>query len=163
MSASALVSPTLERGELLYRLFKRTLIAIFIDIALLLLVVLVAQVRNVDGNPLLNVQYIELVGEIRDGDAESIENVLRDRARTVLYLSSSGGEFVEGIAIPRFLELLKIETVIRKNDECYSACAIAFLGGTVTGAEETPLISRTVEIGGQLGFHAPYLDVPRKI
>jgi len=46
-----------------------------------------------------------------------------------------------------------VATVVRAKDLCLSACALAFLGGTSrrTGPVATP--GRSIEIGGQVGFH----------
>ena len=115
---------------------------------------------------------LSLSGPIARGDADKIDaglkdagfNTTRDGAyigRAVLYLDSPGGNFAEGVAIAKRLRSSIVATVIRKDARCLSACAIAFLGGTELGGEEVRLVSRTVEIGGVLGFHAPFLDVPR--
>ncbi len=52
-------------------------------------------------------------------------------------------------------------TLVRANDRCLSACALAFLGGTQGQLpSQAPTPSRTIEIGGQVGFHTFSLASP---
>ena len=73
-------------------------------------------------------------------------------------LSSSGGDLLEGMKIGYLFREFEVATLVRKGDICLSACALAFLGGTISRLPPTPIPSRTIEIGGQVGFHNFTLD-----
>ncbi|RUU99564.1 hypothetical protein EOB36_20015 [Mesorhizobium sp. M6A.T.Cr.TU.017.01.1.1] len=61
-----------------------------------------------------------------------------------------------------------METIVRSRDTCYSACALAFMGGAEwlrdVGVDPNripnQLPARSIERGAVVGFHAPYLNVP---
>lgn len=56
----------------------------------------------------------------------------------------------------QFVHQHGIATRVRRDAECYSSCAFLFMAGRSLGAEvDGP--RRILSIGGQLGFHAPYL------
>jgi len=83
----------------------------------------------------------------------------------VLCLNSPGGNFSEGLRMAKFLmEDFEgmVTTYIMNDDECYSACGLIFLAGKFVdrGGETYP--SRSLHVGGRLGFHAPYID-PAKL
>lgn len=48
--------------------------------------------------------------------------------------------------------------MVRKDAECYSAAALAFLGGAYLGAVGGWGADRTLEVGGAIGFHGFYSD-----
>jgi len=73
-------------------------------------------------------------------------------------LSSSGGDLLEGMKVGYLFREFEVATLVRKGDICLSACALAFLGGTISRLPPTPIPSRTIEIGGQVGFHNFTLD-----
>lgn len=73
-------------------------------------------------------------------------------------LSSSGGDLLEGMKVGYLFREFEVATRVRKGDICLSACALAFLGGTANRLPPTPIPSRTIEIGGQVGFHNFTLD-----
>ncbi len=120
-----------------------------------------------------------LEGDIVEGDSGRVAEALRKAdvspqqdpwRRIVIALNSSGGEFHEGIDLAIIFRRLGLATVIRSGDACYSACAIAFLGGVDLPKDPTPVgendplpsqkPSRSLEKDARLGFHAPYLVVP---
>jgi hypothetical protein len=111
---------------------------------------------------------ITLDGPIIAGDSVKVQQIL-DREkftnghfagdRAVVQLNSDGGSFQEGLKLARLFRERNVETVVRAGARCFSACAIAFMGGSITGEEENVLSSRSVEANGKLGFHAPYLEV----
>jgi hypothetical protein len=120
-----------------------------------------------------------LEGEILEGDSDRVANALLDAEisslddpwrRIVIALDSQGGAFHEGINLATSFRRLGIATVVRAEDACYSACAIAFLGGVDLPKDPNPVSageplpnqkpSRSLEKGARLGFHAPYLSVP---
>jgi hypothetical protein len=106
---------------------------------------------------------IRLSGPIEEGDARKLRTILErlkrgslpapGRPLATLELSSQGGDLYEGFKLGYLLREFNVATVVRARDLCLSACALAFLGGTAShaGPDFTP--SRSIEIGGQVGFH----------
>jgi len=95
-----------------------------------------------------------LIGDIEKDDA----NLFKDVQVTRLCLNSDGGSFVGGKSLEDHFMTEGVQTYIRRGDRCHSACALAFLGGSEWG--DMRHASRTLEPGGVLGFHAPYLALP---
>ena len=95
-----------------------------------------------------------LRGEIRAGDAD----LFKDAGVSRLCLDSPGGSFLGGQALEDLFMTDGIQTYVRRGDQCHSACALAFLGGSEWG--DMRHASRTIEPGAVLGFHAPYLALP---
>lgn len=110
-----------------------------------------------------------LNGRVEAGDTERVRAALpgttygpytSDRVR--LCLNSQGGNFLEGLELAAYLSETGIETHVAFQDECMSACAIAFLGGTRKSEEEGNIlsfVSRSINAEARLGFHAPRLDL----
>ncbi|MDF1600876.1 hypothetical protein PZ895_13995 [Mesorhizobium sp. YIM 152430] len=112
-----------------------------------------------------------LEGEITTGDVERLAKAVdRDGggARVLLELEGPGGDYLTGLSLALELRQRGIKTVVRTGDACFSACAIAFMGGSAELRD--PLLSaeddiprqapdRQLERGALVGFHAPYLDV----
>lgn len=120
-----------------------------------------------------------LEGEIVEADSARVKQALVDAnvsvqqdpwRRIVIALDSPGGDYHEGLNLALAFRRLGLATVVREMDACYSACAVAFLGGVDLPKDPTPVgdddplpdqkPSRTIEKGAKLGFHAPYLSVP---
>lgn len=120
-----------------------------------------------------------LDGNIVEGDGARVRQALADAnisvqqdpwRRIVISLNSPGGDYHEGLDLALAFRRLGLATVVRQTDACYSACAVAFLGGSDLPKDPTPVEasdplpdqkpSRTIEKGAKLGFHAPYLSVP---
>ena len=95
-----------------------------------------------------------LSGAIEEDDA----NLFKDVQVSRLCLNSDGGSFVGGKALEDHFMTEGIQTYVRRGHRCHSACALAFLGGSEWG--DMRHASRTLEPGGVLGFHAPYLALP---
>lgn len=114
---------------------------------------------------------ITLRGEFSSGDADKFaafwEENAYDAFRFTVALHSSGGNLSEGLKIGRFLRANRVDTVVQKyslrapmqsewdysnaaspegSSHCYSACALAFMGG----------VERTVPLGSEIGFHQFY-------
>jgi hypothetical protein len=114
------------------------------------------------------VYAIRMTGMIERGDAETLHKALEqvrstttigsDGTLTNVELSSSGGDVLEGIAIGYTFREFSAGTLVRASDVCFSACALAFLGGSalVTAAVSGPW--RNIEPGGQVGFHNMWLN-----
>lgn len=94
-----------------------------------------------------------LSGPIASGDLQKLEATVAGGGS--LCLDSPGGDFLEGLAIAEWLTGRNITTVIPSGASCYSACAVAFMGGSEW--EEIYMSRRKLHVGGRLGFHAPYL------
>jgi len=80
----------------------------------------------------------------------------------ILCLNSPGGNFIEGLRIAEYFMTVgannEVTTYVEDKAECYSACALIFLAGRLNdrGGETYP--ARFLNVGGQLGFHAPYIN-----
>jgi len=106
---------------------------------------------------------IRLSGPIEEGDADKLRVILTrlksttppilDRPLATIELSSAGGDVYEGLKIGYLLREYSVASVVRAKDLCLSSCALAFLGGTASRAGLTFVPSRSIEIGGQVGFH----------
>lgn len=116
---------------------------------------------------------IRLTGLIGQGDADRLRKMLEGlRAAkaslptpssplATVELSSTGGDLYEGLKLGYLFREFGAATVVRANDQCLSACALAFLGGTQGHLpSQAPIPSRTIEIGGQVGFHTFSLTSP---
>ena len=110
-----------------------------------------------DGPILCNVL---LDGIIEVGDFERLmAAVEQQRERDLsnvprLCLNSPGGDYREGLRVARYLMEKSIGTAVAEGAECYSACAIIFMGGTFPWKGE---LNRYLHVRGVLGFHAPYI------
>lgn len=112
------------------------------------------------------ITLLRLTGRIEEGDALKLRKMLTHiKAATppvpgsplaTLELSSDGGDVYEGLNIGYLLREFDVATVVRKGDLCLSACALAFLGGTASHAPPAAVVHRSIEIGGQVGFHNFY-------
>ncbi|MGY4459085.1 hypothetical protein [Bradyrhizobium sp. LB13.1] len=105
-----------------------------------------------------------LEGPIVSGDSAALLALIStsrldslDERTTSICLRSNGGSYAEGLKISELLFSRGMSTVIEDGSECYSACAIIFMAG-VTSDQEIPY--RKLSVGGSLGFHAPYLNLP---
>lgn len=102
--------------------------------------------------------HIELRGEIVEGDANRLEELIPevkartnsfysiDLPRVRLYLESDGGNLIEAMKIGRLVRSEMIETVIDVDKSCSSACVFVFAAG----------VERTMLYGAELGLHRPY-------
>jgi hypothetical protein len=94
-----------------------------------------------------------LEGEIKPGDFERLKDKLTEKMR--LCLHSPGGSYFDGIDLFEQISERRIGTVVDKEGECYSACAIAFMGGA-DGKYGDRFPDRKIIAGGVVGFHSPY-------
>ncbi|MEA3278727.1 MAG: hypothetical protein U9Q81_26195 [Pseudomonadota bacterium] len=112
--------------------------------------------------------HISLSGPIADGDkdrlAAAVQPALRNEEippwyRAIsLHLNSPGGNLQAGLDVVEFIVEHYIGTVIDDGAECYSACALIFMSGNgVTRNFVETYINRELHVGGNLGFHAPYV------
>lgn len=109
---------------------------------------------------------IELTGLIAPGDETQFKSIYGPIAKTFkdigdeqsirIFLNSAGGSYVEGLLLGRFFHQSGLATYVRAGDACFSACAMAFLGGTFLGTSGGWGPSRHLELGSRLGFHSFY-------
>lgn len=101
-----------------------------------------------------------LEGAIERGDIDRLKALIgapRDKANDKpprLCLHSPGGSYSEGLAIANYLMERSIGTAVPAGGECYSACAVIFMGGTYPWKGE---LNRYLHVQAVLGFHAPYI------
>lgn len=116
-------------------------------------------------------------GEIVEGDALRLANAIASvdaqaaKVRSSCYLNdaaadrlifvdmnSPGGLYTEGWKIAKLFSDYKsvASTYVAKDSYCYSACAIAFLGGSAPGADGAIVRRRIIHSSAKLGFHAPF-------
>ncbi len=106
---------------------------------------------------------ITLSGEIVAGDANTLLDAI-EKAEAAglpnikLSLNSNGGNFQEGLKMSKRLGGHSVGTIVKAGNVCQSACALVFLGGSQNAGEAESDPDRTLEVGAQLGFHAPYID-----
>ncbi|WP_319531568.1 hypothetical protein [uncultured Cohaesibacter sp.] len=76
-----------------------------------------------------------------------------------LCLNSSGGSFSEALKIASIVAK-GLGTVVKKNRQCLSACALIFMAGKHnTGEDGYMALDRHIHGRALLGFHAPSLDL----
>ncbi len=117
-----------------------------------------------------NIQRVEhtvcnlsISGPIVAGDFETFDNLRRQVEETaplewvshsVVCLDSSGGSVFEGLLLAQLFYDAGVQTYVEADAECLSICAVMFMMGRVSG-DEHDRVSRTLEVGAQLGFHRP--------
>jgi len=116
----------------------------------------------------VSVPVLRLTGLFESGDAAKLRTVLSRLKATArpapgmpfatATLSSTGGDVYEGLNVGYLFSEFDVATVVRKGDLCLSACALAFLGGTLSHVPPSPVPDRSIEIGGQVGFHNFFLN-----
>ncbi len=111
------------------------------------------QEAPIECNVLLN-------GVVEVGDLERLQSVLDQQSGRRLddvprlCLNSPGGDYREGLRVARYLMEKSIGTAVAEDAECYSACAVIFMGGTFPWKGE---LNRYLHVRGILAFHAPYI------
>jgi hypothetical protein len=106
---------------------------------------------------------IRITGAIEEGDADRLRAILTRIAgtgpsdkrggRIVAELSSNGGDVYAGLNMGYLFKEFDVATVVRTRDICLSACALAFLGGTASHVPPSHVPDRSIDIGGEVGFH----------
>ena len=76
----------------------------------------------------------------------------------IVDLQSVGGLYIEGWKIAKLFSAATTvaATYVSKDSFCFSACAIAFLGGSVPAAEDAVVSRRIIHPTAKVGFHAPF-------
>ena len=99
--------------------------------------------KNKDDHVLITIE-----GEIKSGDDATFRSIAAKYSDAIVLLNSEGGMIGPAMDIGRTIKLLGYETVIYKTGSCVSACALIWVAGS----------KRTIFEGGEVGFHASYLD-----
>lgn len=95
-----------------------------------------------------DIAIISIDGEITSGDAEVFRKVAAQYANAAILLNSDGGMISPAMEIGRTIKLMNYSTVVSSTGSCASACALIWLAGA----------ERMIFEGGEVGFHAAYLD-----
>jgi hypothetical protein len=99
-------------------------------------------------------------GPIETGDAAQFENIGRTYSGEKICFDSEGGSLLEGQRIFDRIWEYQLVTRVEAGQKCLSACAIAFLGGSLTqGTAVIHFMDRKISPGARLGFHAPSLGL----
>jgi hypothetical protein len=125
---------------------KFVVVVIFIALTLTIGVPMTAHSANITHSD----SQIILEGEIKSGDYEQLQRVIDRTGIKSISLNSNGGAAIEGYQIGYIIRKNMMSTVIKKDNRCLSACAIAYLGGT------------NKYNYGILGFHVAWSQQPGK-
>lgn len=91
---------------------------------------------------------IIIEGEIESGDDEKFRAIAAKHSNAIVLLNSEGGAIVPAMDIGRTVKLRGYKTAVSKSSSCASACALIWVSGS----------QRVIFEGGEVGFHASYLD-----
>ena len=119
-------------------------------------------------------KIITLSGSIKIGDGKVFRAYVEREYKPVgdagdmpgnswsVAFNSPGGSLAEGIEIGRAIHALGLVSILRKDDVCFSACAIAFLGGAdfqdTVQFKSALEPNRKMQVGATLGFHGYRLE-----
>ena len=111
---------------------------------------------------------VNLIGDIRAGDAERLASLIASEKKGVLRLkvNSNGGDLQEAMRIKDLVNELHINVNIAKGGYCISACFFIFLEGyqrrASSARDDGTLFPKELRdrISGVVGIHRPYLKSP---
>ena len=86
-----------------------------------------------------DVASAEVLGRLIQGGKQRISG-------NTVWLASNGGDIDSAMELGRLLRKWGVFTFIGKNDQCFSACVFAFMGG------------ERRSVAGRLGIHRPYFS-----
>lgn len=92
--------------------------------------------------------FIVIEGEIKTGDDNVFRKLAAEYSNAIVLLNSPGGMIGPAMDIGRTIKIRGYKTAIFKTGSCASACALIWVAGS----------KRVIFEGGQVGFHASYLD-----
>ncbi len=87
-----------------------------------------------------------ITGTFEFDDIEQFQTKTLQLSRAIVVFSSAGGNLEAGIQIGRTIRMKGYMSLVPDGASCASACALAWLGGTI----------RMMGPSGQVGFHAAY-------
>lgn len=101
---------------------------------------------------------LRLMGTVENGDRARLEAAITAHPASApvnLCLNSPGGSYQEALRVADFLlgADRAIRTIVDRDAECYSACALIFMAGHTAPPDMEP--ERKLHVRGALGFHAP--------
>jgi hypothetical protein len=99
-----------------------------------------------------DVAIIIINGEITPGDDEKFRKIASEFSDAYVLLNSGGGSIRPAMDIGRTIKLRGYRTAIHSTGSCASACALIWVAGS----------KRIIFEGGEVGFHASYLDTDGK-
>lgn len=91
--------------------------------------------------------HFKISGELQKGDTEKFLTITDGTASAIVAFESDGGDLQTGLDIGSLIRMRGYSTAVLDGEACYSACALAWLGGT----------SRIVGTDGRVSFHAAYV------
>jgi len=112
-----------------------------------------------------NATHILLTGPILKGDSTKVKNYIQNELNlkpkkdpVFIFMNSPGGSFYEGVALAEYFYEEAVRTIVWQDQFCFSACAIAFMGGHSVRHKLAGGPIRYLHAEGTLGFHAPYVN-----
>jgi len=93
-----------------------------------------------------NITIILIKGELKQGDQTVFAKLEPTSNDTAVVFDSIGGNLIAGLEIGRAIRTKEYLTVVSDNASCFSACALAWLGGK----------ERLAGSNARIGFHAAY-------
>lgn len=91
--------------------------------------------------------FFKISGDLVKGDAEKFLAATDGAANAIVLFESDGGDLQTGLDIGSLARMRGYSTAVLDGQSCYSACALAWLGG----------IKRMVGTEGEVSFHAAYV------
>jgi hypothetical protein len=107
-----------------------------------------ADIKSVPPKKSDDAAFIIIEGRIKSGDDEKFRKIAAEYSDAIVLLNSEGGALVPAMDIGRTVKLRGYRTAIYKDSSCASACALIWVAGS----------KRVIFEGGEVGFHASYLD-----
>lgn len=114
---------------------------------------------------------VRIAGTIEKGDSDTLRALLMrltngrpDKAGLIVAETSGrDGDYYEAMRIGQILRDFRVVTVVRKGEECLSACVLGFLGGSAREylADGLPAPRRYIEAGATMYFRNYYAKRPR--
>jgi hypothetical protein len=127
---------------------KAVVRAVMIALGLVSAAAVEAASVEVNRDLMVDLPVIFVAGELHPGDSEIFARVASGFSRAVVVFNSPGGAALEGIALGRNIRGHGFATAVFPGHACLSACALAFLGGSV----------RFLDRGATVGFHAVFTE-----
>ena len=95
-----------------------------------------------------SIDMIVIRGELVTGDADRFLRAVANTELAAVLFESPGGNLIEGLRIGEIIYHRGFTTGVAPNSACASACALAWLAGSVRYMDPSSLI----------GFHAAYVE-----
>ena len=96
-----------------------------------------------------NSSILYVMGDMMMDDLPFFTKLISEDGVTAVAFDSDGGHLESGIQMGEVIRSKGLDTIILKDRDCASSCAIAFIHGK----------SRRMEIGSRLGLHLPSVEL----